>query len=123
MAHCEAVVGGVSTGATGRCRLRYADALGVCVDELSGGFLNARRVARPDSDVAVDGSRIRYVRFESGVPEDLRVEMEAERGTTMVTGGADMRGTLGARIGEMEDDRSEDEVEADARARVEIDWF
>lgn len=107
----------------GRCRLPASGRLGVLVDGLSGGLLSAARVARPDHDVGRDGSRVAYLRFESGAREDLRVEREAENRARMVTGGVDMRGTLGVRVGERVDDRSQEEVEADAKVKMEIDWF
>jgi len=120
VAHAE------SAGARGggaRCRLPASDRLGVLVDGFSGGLLNARRVPRPDCDPVADGARVAYLRFESAGWPDGGGEREGERREVMVAGGVDMRGALGVRVGEREDDRTEEEVQADAKVKMEVDWF
>lgn len=114
ISHCE--------NATARCKLNRSDRFGQIMDEFSGGFLTAKRTRRPDNEVEIDGGRIDYVKFESCVPEDLKQELQAAERAKMVTGGVDMRGALGVRLGEEVDDRDEDERQLERGNGVAIDW-
>jgi hypothetical protein len=76
IAHCE------STSSS--CRLAKSDKFGQIVDEFSGGFLTAKKVARPDNDKEIDGTTISYAKFEATTPADFQREIEDQRDVIVV---------------------------------------
>lgn len=81
IAHCES--------ASSSCRIAKSDKLGQMIDEFSGGFLTAKKIARPDNDREIDGTTISYTKFEATTPGDLEKEIENQREATVV--GTDLR--------------------------------
>jgi hypothetical protein len=81
IAHCES--------ASSTCRLAKSDKLGQVIDEFSGGFLTAKRVARPDNDKKIDGTIISYAKFEATTPAEFQKEIEDQKNVTVV--GTDLK--------------------------------
>ena len=64
VAHCESPLS--------RCHISKSNKYGQVIDELSGGFLGARHIIRPEVDVKNDNHIVGYNQYESTKPPDWK---------------------------------------------------